>query len=430
MVRNAMRHVAVLGLGALLMLGAGCRRHKYENPIAKDTQQPDKVLFDTAMEDVEKGRYERARLELQTMMNTYDTSEYLAKAKLLVADTWAREGGSHGMAQAEAEYKDFILFYPNMEEAAEAQSKICKMQYQQLEKADRDAMHARLAEAECKDVLLKFPNSKFAPEAAQMLRDVQEVLADREFKVAKYYFNKGGNAFFPAANRFGALVNQYGLYSKAGDALWMQADAYSQLGDKYEGQVADAYTRIVRDYPLNDHAGEAKANLEAMGRPVPEADPIQLQRMQYEKENRTTRGFMSKLWGPFSGRPDMTQAAKSGSPQMDTFRPAIPANIPATAQGVLGTNTVDITQVGQSDVIDKNPDVRSTTGGAEANPAGAAAAGAGAASGSTPTTAAPGKKSNNKKQTPPKKKNEPKNSKKGTTKPADPTVPNAPDKKQ
>ena len=46
-------------------------------------------------------------------MNTYDTSEYLAKAKLAIADSWFREGGSHGLAQAEAEYKDFILFYPD-----------------------------------------------------------------------------------------------------------------------------------------------------------------------------------------------------------------------------------------------------------------------------------------------------------------------------
>jgi hypothetical protein len=77
------------------------------------------------------------------MMNTYDTSEYLAKAKLAVADSWKREGGAHGMAQAEAEYKDFILFYPNMEESAEAQFKICEMQYQQMDKADRDPLHAR-----------------------------------------------------------------------------------------------------------------------------------------------------------------------------------------------------------------------------------------------------------------------------------------------
>ncbi len=69
-------------------------------------------------------------------------SEYLAKAKLAIADSWYREGGAHGLAQAEAEYKDFILFYPQMEESAESQEKICKMHYQQMDKADRDPTHA------------------------------------------------------------------------------------------------------------------------------------------------------------------------------------------------------------------------------------------------------------------------------------------------
>ena len=54
-----------------------------------------------------------------------------------------------------------------MEEAAEAQEKVCKMQYQQMDKSDRDPMHALRAEDECKQLLVQFPNSKFAPEAQQ-----------------------------------------------------------------------------------------------------------------------------------------------------------------------------------------------------------------------------------------------------------------------
>src|SRR5579862_4647070 len=176
-----------VGLGAVILaaLAAGAcgfKHSKYENPITKDTQQPDKILFDKSVKDIEKGRYEAARLTLNTLMNTYDTSEYLAKSKLAIADSWFREGGAHGFAQAEAEYKDFILFYPTMEEAAEAQQKICKMQYQQMEKADRDSMHALRAEEECRQVLVQFANSKFAPDVAQMLRNIQEVLANKEFK--------------------------------------------------------------------------------------------------------------------------------------------------------------------------------------------------------------------------------------------------------
>src|SRR5262249_38091005 len=111
-VSKVLRSTALFLLLVFLLSSCGLRRKKYENRITKDTQQPDKVLFDTAINDIEHGRYERARLTLQTMMNTYDTSEYLAKAKLALADSWFREGGAHGFAQAEADYKDFILFYP------------------------------------------------------------------------------------------------------------------------------------------------------------------------------------------------------------------------------------------------------------------------------------------------------------------------------
>src|SRR5579864_7260533 len=171
-------------LAFFLQSGFGLFHHKkYETPITKETLQPDKVLFDRAIKNIEHGDYEAARLTLNTLINTYDTSEYLAKAKLAIADSWFREGGAHGLAQAEAEYKDFILFYPNMEEAAQSQYKICDIHYKQMDKADRDSSQATRAEDECRQVLVQFPNAtQFVKQAEQRLRNVQEVLADKEFR--------------------------------------------------------------------------------------------------------------------------------------------------------------------------------------------------------------------------------------------------------
>src|SRR5262249_6435197 len=160
--------------------------------------------FDKAVHDIEKGRYEIARVTLNTLINTYDSSEYLAKAKLAIGDAWFREGGARGRAQAEAEFKDFILFYPAMAEAAEAQWKICTGHYQQLDKPDRDSSEALKAERECKQVLIQFPNSKFAPMAEQTLRNVQEDLAEAEMKTGTFYKKKGSQA--AAANRLSGLV--------------------------------------------------------------------------------------------------------------------------------------------------------------------------------------------------------------------------------
>src|ERR1700744_1025819 len=158
-VSNYLRCAAGLGTVGVLLSSCGLRRHPYGNPSTKNTQQPDKVLFDKAVNDLEHSRYEIARLTLQTLINTYDSSEYLAKAKLAIADSWYKEGGAHGLAQAEAEYKDFILFYPNMEEAAQSQYKVCEIHYKQMEKADRDSSQAQRAEDECRQVIKQFPNA-------------------------------------------------------------------------------------------------------------------------------------------------------------------------------------------------------------------------------------------------------------------------------
>ena len=367
MVRNRIGHAVMFGVGATLLFASGCA-HKYDNPITKDTQQPDKVLFDTAVDDIEHGRFERARLTLQTMMNTYDTSEYLAKAKLAVADSWKREGGAHGMAQAEAEYKDFILFYPNMEESAEAQFKICDMQFLQMDKEDRDNVHARLGDAECKDVLQKWPNSQFAPQAADMERKIQEVLAGGEMKVGQFYVKKGGNGYFSGANRLDNLVNQYPLYSQADEALWLAADAYNQMGDRFENQQASDYTKIVRDYPLSVHSEQAKAQLRAMGKPVPDADPVAEARMKFELQNRVKPGLLTRVFNPFSDRPDTSMAAKSGNPTQTAFQPTIPLDVPDTAKGT-GATVSDVTLVTPTrDILDKAPDARSTASGTAATP--------------------------------------------------------------
>ena len=48
------------------------------------SKQPDKELFDKALIAMKKGKFDVARLDLQTLLNTYPESEYQMRAKLLV----------------------------------------------------------------------------------------------------------------------------------------------------------------------------------------------------------------------------------------------------------------------------------------------------------------------------------------------------------
>ncbi len=367
--RSARTKMAVIFAVAGLLTSCGLHRKKYDTPITKDTLQPDKVLFDRAVNDIERGRYEVARLTLNTLINTYDASEFMAKAKLAIADSWYREGGTHGLAQAEAEYKDFILFYPTMEESAEAQWKVCQIHYKQMEKADRDNTQAQRAEDECRQLLVQFPNSKFAPQASQMLRNTQEVLGEKEFRTGAFYHTKG--SFPAAANRLAYVADQYPLYSGSDEALWQMADAFERMGDRFEDKAANAYTRIVRDYPLSAHADEAKEKLTTLKRAIPAADPAAYERMKYEADHREKASMTSHALGMFKQGPDVHTAAKMGTPAMTVLRPQVPVSVPASAAGTAsGTSDVSVQQVGDTAEIDKKPEARQVVpGSSTAEPA-------------------------------------------------------------
>jgi outer membrane protein assembly factor BamD len=349
-------YIFVVILTAAVTSSCGFRRHKYDDPITKNTQQPDKVLFDKAINDIEHSRFEIARITLNTLINTYDQSEYLAKAKLAIADSWYREGGTSALAQAEAEYKDFILFYPTMAEAAESQQKICLIHYKQMEKPDRDQNQALRAEDECRQLIVQFPNSKFVPETQQILRNIQEAIAEGEFEVGTFYFKRGDNS--ASANRLSHLVEQYPLYSRADEALWEAGQAYGRLGNRFRKQEGDAYARIVSEYPLSSFSDDAKKKLQELELPVPAADPVALARMQWERDNRVKEGLFSRSTSFLKRGPDVSTAARSGTPAMTTLRASVPPSVPQSAGGTGFTGDVTATTIPDSNALDTKPDAR------------------------------------------------------------------------
>src|ERR1022692_3623261 len=279
------RRVLLCVLMASAIVFAGCTNKKSVNPIANiNSKQPDKVLYDRAMDAMKHNKFDVARLSLQTLINTYPDSEYVARAKLAIGDSWYAEGGSAAMAQAESEYKDFITFFPNMTEASEAQMKIANIHYNEMEKADRDPTHARRAEEEYRQLILQFPDSPLVPQAKQRLMEVQEVLADREYMIGHFYFLR---EVYPAAiARLKSVADTYPLYSGADQALYELGSSYEREVDlvprlklpevakgtlikQYtEGAIA-AYDRILTRYPLEERADDAKKRLQAMKQQVP-----------------------------------------------------------------------------------------------------------------------------------------------------------------
>jgi outer membrane protein assembly factor BamD len=277
---------------------------------------PDKVLYDRSVVDIKKGRHEVGRLNLQTLINTYPDSEYLAKAKLLIADSYYKEGGSANLTQAVAGYKDFIVFFPFLPEAPYAQLQVAMTHYKQMDKPDRDRTEAKAAEEEFQTFLAKYPKDPLVEKAEQHLREVQEVLAEGDFRIAYYYYVKGDRR--ASAGRLLSITKRYPLYSRSDEALWMLGDIFEKSEKKEIASIY--YQRIVRDYPLSGRVGDAKGKLVAFGVPVPQADPKALAWMQAEAAApRPKPGMLSKPMALIKSGPDAEKrrSALKGTPQME-----------------------------------------------------------------------------------------------------------------
>jgi len=343
--------LSVLILSTLLFVGCFTNK-KVNNPIADvNSKQPDKVLYDRAMDAMKHNKFDVARLSLQTLINTYPDSEYVARAKLAIGDSWYAEGGSAAMAQAESEYKDFITFFPNMTEASEAQMKIANIHYNEMEKADRDYTHAKRAEEEYRQLIMQFPDSPLVPEAKKKLLAVQEVLGEREFMIGHYYYLK---EVWPAAiARFKSLVDTYPLYSGADEALYEMGGALERQADllrkskiseaakaglikQYTDQAAAAYDQILTRYPEEDRADDARKRLQALGKPIPKPTAAAIAQNKKEQESRGSLSTYNKMMLNFKKGPDVSQATKVGEPTLvDPKQTSAPELVRAATANVM-----------------------------------------------------------------------------------------------
>jgi len=327
--------LASIVLAALFL--PGCillsRRSTDLGPNMAPGDQPDKLLFAKAKAEIDHGRYDVGRLTLQTMINTYPDSEYLSKAKLLTADSYYKEGGMSGLTQAEAEYNDFITFFPTAPEAPEAKYRAGMSHFRLMGKPDRDLSEAKAAQGQFKEFLQKYPDNSLVPAVKGRLREVDEVLAQGDYETATLYFKHGVNR--AAASRFQEIADSYPDFSQADQALWYLGQSKERL--RKPDEAANAYGRLLTYYPLSSNAQTAKERLVAMHKPVPKASRATLARARADRMNqeRIHTSLMAKVKGEFTGAPDLA-ATRHGpvlvGPQPAAGTVAAQAQAPVNAQ--------------------------------------------------------------------------------------------------
>jgi outer membrane protein assembly factor BamD len=367
-----------------VLASSGCH-HKVQNPLANiDSKQPDKTLFDRSMDSMKRARYQEARTLLETLINTYPDSEYIARAKLALGDAWYNEGGKAAWQQAESEYKDFQTFFPNLPEASEAQLKIASMHYREMEKPDRDYAEAQRAADEYKLLIQTYPDSPLVPQAKQKLREVQEVLAERQYRIAHFYYLRDNLAASQA--RLQSLTDSYPLYSGVDEALYelgmlYEKEAASMRKQKvpeaqrekmvaqFEKKAIEAYSKIITRYPATDRVGDAKRRLEALKAPIPQPTPEAIAESKAEESSRDKVKLATKVTGNFKKHPNIALATKVGEPNLQeetvTSAPELVNDLTKQLSGAPPSNNIGVQAVGTGtgtpDANEKAPGTTDTT---------------------------------------------------------------------
>jgi len=279
--RTAASH-AGYGWAALALLGLvcflqGCAAYDflYGKPPSRATQQSDQELMRSAEGQLQKGRYEDARKDLQRLMNQYPDSDLVTTARLGTARALYLE---KKYDEARAEYQRFLELHPQNERADEAHYYLGLSYVRAADTPDRDQTYTKKGLEEFNLLVRQMPDSQYVPEAQQRIAAARRKLAEKDLYVGRFYFDRGNYA--AAVGRFKSLLADYNAAGLDDQALYFLGESLWRLEQKDQARVA--LQRLVQEHSQSEWARAAADRLEITlvrtGPPMPKGPGV-LERM-------------------------------------------------------------------------------------------------------------------------------------------------------
>ncbi|MCX5743799.1 MAG: outer membrane protein assembly factor BamD [Proteobacteria bacterium] len=195
-------------------------------------------------------------------------SKFAVLAELRLADA---EFGAEQYLESIDSYRLFIKFHPTHEMVVNgyASFRIGEGYYKQLPtdfwlfppSFEKDQSSTEDAANELKAYLDKYKDSPYRPQAKEILVKVGQKLADHEWYVARYYWDRGKP--MGTVLRLRRLLERYRGVGYDEEALWLLGRAYVavDMGDR----ARNAWQELVAKHPNSKHADEAREALADLG---------------------------------------------------------------------------------------------------------------------------------------------------------------------
>lgn len=253
-VGRTLRFVA-LGLVALTLVGCGMFGN---NKIKEEPIVPPEVLYQSALEQMDKQNYATAVATLEKLSRQHPYSDYNERAKVM--ETYANYRiGKFDNAILSADR--FLALYPTSKEVPYILWLKGTSYFAQIKDITRDQQLSRDAIDTYQLLISNHPQSEHAKDARDKLVVAYDQLAGKEMSVGRYYLGNGQYA--AAINRFRAVAEQYQTSTHIEEALYRLTEANLSLGLTSEAQTAAAV--LGHNYPESQWYRDSYALLQSGG---------------------------------------------------------------------------------------------------------------------------------------------------------------------
>lgn len=194
------RFIPVLLLLLLVLFAVGCGAGRRGGTVKASPEG----IYHRANQEYQKGRYTQAIEYFQKLTDEYPLSELAVLAKIGIGDS---HFSIKEYPEAARVYNEFIFLHPNNEYLPYAMYQLGLCHYNQLQEIDRDQTETLKAKIQFESLITRFPESKFSFLAQKHLKESNKRLAEREFYVGLYYFDRKN--FQAAIKRFELIKRDY-----------------------------------------------------------------------------------------------------------------------------------------------------------------------------------------------------------------------------
>lgn len=223
--------------------------------------------YEKGLTELEEKDWIAAAKYFAFIKSRFPYSKYAVLAEIRLADA---EFGAEQYLEAIDSYKLFIKFHPTHElvvngyaafRIGEAHFKMLPGDFFLLPPSyEKDQSSSEDAAEEMKRFLEKYPDSPHRKRAQEILDLVGKRLAEHEWYVARYYWDKGKP--MGTVLRLRRLLERYPGVGYDEEAMWLLGRAYLEVG--MPDRAKTTWEELIAKYPQNGRAGEARAALERL----------------------------------------------------------------------------------------------------------------------------------------------------------------------